>query len=1568
MPEEMHQFLEEVCKFIPQQQIKDFCKLLYKDVPLENISILDSNIISEAVISIFDLLQNRSAHASSINLIKLGKNDNNDLIALEIITPNIPFLVESISNELKKHGAKIYLIVHPAIKIERNKNGSLKEINSIKGEDEAVMQFFISNHFTDQYHENIKKVAKEVIECVRLVVEDWKQMQNLMKEAIKNINSKHWYQSINPLKKESVQFLEWMLEDKFIFLGSITVDNIRTKSKIDTDQNLGMTKTEIYRDEVTTSDIDHDEDNIILIKKSNNRSIVHRDSYMNCIQVKQFDKNGEYDSAIIFIGFFASAVYMESVRKIPLIRTKIDKVLDRYGYSENSYNAKELITAMENFPRSDLVQMTEDELFEIATGMVSLNLMPRTKVFLRQDNASNLVHCFVFIPKIKFSAEIMHTVERIVSQQICGTVSRYYVNVGESQLARLQIIVKPKKNIKKEYNTKKIEELITEATSVWLDDLSRALEIKYGSQIGLDKFNKFKNAFNLGYTSSFSPKQAVHDIKMSELAIAENKIKFDFYLSSKSGKDFLQLKVFSPYKELPLSLTLPIIENFGFFIVDTLTFKLSLENQTKENNYIFIHHFRVTVIDKSISSLALSAVTKKSVETALEKIYCHEFENDKFNSLILSAEICWKEVVIIKAYNAYLKQICFNYSASVIAENLINYPILTKKLIELFNIKFSLQELADRQLKLETAYKNFSEDLSKIPNLIADHIFKAYIELIKATERTNFFKRYNADFVNKGISLKISSEKIENIPLPKPFREIFVYSMRYEAVHLRGGKIARGGIRWSDRNDDFRTEILGLMKAQMTKNAVIVPVGSKGGFILKAIKSDSADFYNEGVECYKNFLRCMLDITDNIIKRQNIRSEDVICYDEEDTYLVVAADKGTAAFSDYANSVAREYNFWLDDAFASGGSAGYDHKKMAITSRGSWISAQDHMNRAGIDINTQEFTTVGIGDMSGDVFGNGMLMSRKCKLIAAFNHLHIFIDPNPDPEKSYIERERLFKMPRSKWSDYDSNIISKGGGVFSRDLKSINISPEVKQALGISDDILEPNQLIKMILKAPVDILWNGGIGTYIKASSESDSNIKDKTNDCVRINGKELRCRAAIESGNLGSTQLGRIEFARNGGSINTDFIDNSGGVDCSDHEVNIKIAFSDLLQKNGITFDARDKLLKEMTGAVADLVLQDNKNQTLLISLEEHRGKRRLEEHFWLIKHLESKKELNRELEKLPPIDNQSEVAARYGKLTRSEIAVLIAYGKNSAIKLSLAAIKDTNDLLNKYLIDYFPKVMQENFKDVLLDHKLKIEIIITSIVNHFVNTFGCCFFHQLIERGYTAHDIVNVFAITVEVFDLKLVWDRIINQKNVTAQAKLGCLLSFIDTTSKFISWILYHNEHLLDIERIFSELRDDFYDLRKVICSIQFGHDENLLKEGFEIDLIESLAQIKAIVLLLETITIKKQSNKTIHEAVKGYNITLSILGIDKFLDQLNCIEIADYSQNNALEIMLLKLTSLIAKYVSTNSIEFLENELRKNREVNNYREFLYEMMRDINSNNIVAVLVIVLDRLKELIKS
>lgn len=1569
MSQKHKKLVQQICGNTADDKLQHFVDVLYRDVPIESLESMPVTHLHKSAKTTFALL--KKSHHNGWNVCIDNTTPDQEYAVLEIVSRELPFLVESIGNELKARGINIFLIVHPVLKISRNEKGAMTEISS-DGAPEVVMQFHIANQFDRAFYDSLIVQIHEIIECVELAVKDWPKMKQLMEKSVADIYK-------DAAKKteqaEIAEFFKWLIDGHFIFLGGIEAARNGDKFLAVKGTELGIMKSELHRREEFPCD--YEQGSPMFIKKSDSRSVVHRSAHMNCIYYKSFRPDGSCDYATIFVGFFTSNVYYESVRAIPFIRQKVDRILERYGFPASSYNAKELVTALEAFSRTELVQMSENDLYETATSIVSLSLMPRVKLFIRPDRINKFINCLIFIPQSRFAPGVKEVIERILCQQLNGTMSQYYMHVEENQLTRLQIIIKTLDATKREFNVAKIESLIVDAISVWNDDLLKALKIKHKTHDAMILFNKFQDAFDIKYTSSFAAKQAVHDIKMVEAALREDCVQFDFYLSAKSGKDLLQLKICSPNTELPLSSVLPVIENFGFFVIDTLTFAVKVNDSGKKKD-VFIHHFRLKLLQTGAKGL--TDFGKDNVEKALESLWKGEVENDKFNALILQVGINCREALVLRAYAKYFKQICFPYAAGAIVNALLANADITSKLVALFNLKFDIKNKSSSKA-IKTAAEEVTHLLSAVPNVVEDKILRSYLEVILATKRTNFFQKTSTGEIKKYLSCKIASSEIEDMPLPRPFMEIFVYSTKFEAIHLRGSKVARGGLRWSDRHEDFRTEVLGLMKAQMTKNSVIVPGGSKGGFVIKSVKPSAGRdiFLQEGIACYKEFLSGVLDLTDNIVENKIVPPQDVVRHDVDDYYLVVAADKGTATFSDYANEISKKYNFWLGDAFASGGSVGYDHKKMAITAKGAWISAEDHLRNLGIDINNQPFTAVGIGDMSGDVFGNGLLLSKHYRLIAAFNHMHIFLDPNPDSAKSFAERQRLFDLPRSQWSDYNLKIISQGGGIFNRSEKTIAITTEVQKALDITDKQLSPDELIKAILKAPVDLLWNGGIGTYVKAKYEAHSAIGDKTNDDLRVNGKELRCKAVAEGGNLGFTQPGRIEFARNNGKINTDFIDNSAGVDCSDHEVNMKIAFSDMLSRKKIaSLEVRNKLLMEMTEEVGQLVLRDNMQQSLLLTLEEHRNKERVDEHAWLMRYLEHRGELDREVEKLPSNEEMSRVIAEYGKLSRPEIAVLIAYAKNSAKRMLSNEGGIMNDpYIQNYLIRYFPKTMQKPFAEDLVQHKLKDEIAITVLVNSFVNILGCYLFHFLIDgAGCKPTHIIKAFIIASEALGIMKLWHKIeALPSSVPAALRMKIFLFIQRLLKRNVLWLLTNYSELSDVGALMQKFQrgvENILQLKKSAKQLvsQFECFEgcaDAARDGLlPKDILQALQDCNSLHYAFDIIKISQEAGSTISEAASIYHLIAKELSIDWLLGYAPTVSLSGYIESAALQSIIIDIGELHMT-LAISELKNKRNSLEHSEQLSHYKEFVSEIKKSSLTMNFIPTLTIAVKRFKDFVK-
>lgn len=1563
--------LSQVSNNISEEMIKEFALKLYSEIPENELFPIGGNLLAKAATSTFKLFENRRNKDFNVNIFI--ENKNADYAVLEVISGDVPFLIDSISNALKKHQCEIHLVAHPTIFVNRNATG--KVISFEKGEaKELLIQFYFSNSFDDEWYKKLESEIRQVLECVHLAVKDWRKMKAKMLESIDLVKSSHALKS-HEMLNESVLFLEWLVDNHFVFLGFVECD-IKNKTIIANNHTkLGILKSKLYSFNSIEADEQYFELDPLFIREWDASSVVHRSADLDALVIKKFDNKSNCIGALLFFGLFTSTVYYQSVRNIPLMRKKVDKVIEQYGYPESSHNCKELITAMESFPRDELLQMSIDDLYKTATGIVSLSLIPRIKVFLRKGKTKKFISCLIFLPEGRFSTDIRIMIENILCRHLNGTISKRYLQIGEEALTRLQLIIKSSGNIET-IDHQKIEKEIIHSISRWTDQLFEALSAKYSLREASTIVNKYKNAFDIRYRTMFAGKQAVHDIRLIEDAISKEKVCFDIYLSPKTSKQILQLKIYSLDKELPLSSTLPIIENLGLFAIDVLTYTVSAQNKNSPRK-VFIYHFH---LNTKIQNDNLNSTLLFNIKETLEKIWDQEIDDDNFNSLIVSAGLNWREAAIIRTYAKYFKQTNYQYSAEYTLEALQSNRSIAKKLIELFNLKFT-PSTSNASKVIEAKINDIKKDINEIKSIEEDKVIRSYFNVILATKRTNFFQLDENNKHKPYISLKISSQEVDVLPQPKPYAEIFVYSQRFEGIHLRGGKIARGGIRWSDRKEDYRTEVLGLMKAQMTKNSVIVPVGSKGGFIVKKVSpADGREAYlNEGVNCYKTFLSGLLDVTDNIIKGKIIPPKQVARFDDNDPYLVVAADKGTATFSDYANQVSNKYGFWLGDAFASGGSAGYDHKKMGITAKGAWISVKCHFESMGVNIDKQEFTCVGIGDMSGDVFGNGMLLSKRMKLIAAFNHAHIFLDPDPNPEKSFQERLRLFKKPRSQWTDYNLKLISKGGGVFDRRTKSLPISPEMRKALNIQDTMLSPDALIKAILKAPVDLLWNGGIGTYVKAHIETNERIGDKSNDALRVNGTELRCKIIGEGGNLGMTQLGRIEYASMGGRLNTDFIDNSAGVDCSDHEVNIKIAMSDELRSGKLKVKERDTLLALMTDDVAQLVLQDNFKQTQIITIETHSKAPRINAHAWLIKYLEDRKELDRKIEYLPSQEDLGKMISEKKRLTRPEISVILAYAKNSAYNHISTHDLTKEKYLIKYLYRYFPTEFQKKYGKLIEEHKLRSEILATVITNDMVNTLGCTLFHQMLDdTGSTPLDIAKAYIIVKEVFKIDTTWQKIEQlSANVPIEMRVALFNKLQSILERNMYWLLHREKNIINIDKIihyyntgFNVLHKKLKDIMTVTMCIEYKKDLEQFSSNKEAaGVAKEVLMLQPLNSLFDIVEVSKQINKKIDLVAKTYFNLSEQLHFTWLLIQANSFIPRQYFQVTALRFLINQLyeihMQLAKKHVLSVKVKQSKIESHQKNIIEKYDKYINELKSGDSLDAFISKLTIAVKMIKEL---
>ncbi|MEE8303607.1 MAG: NAD-glutamate dehydrogenase, partial [Candidatus Tectomicrobia bacterium] len=1065
----------------------------------------------------------------------------------------------------------------------------------------------------------------------------------------------------------------------------------------------------------------------------------------------------------------------------------MDTIVSRAGFHPNSHDGKALLHILETLPRDELLQVDVENLQQTSLGILRLQDRQRVALFVHRDPFGRYVSCLVYVPRDRFDTRLRLAIQDVLGDGFGGEVTAHYTQVTDSPLARLHIIVKTQPGVAAPRAIEDIENDLIDVARDWRDDLSQSLVDQFGETKGLELFHLYGEAFPTAYCERFDVTEAVADIHLFDTGLDTGTVGLNLYRMAGAPGDKLRFKLYHRDDPLPLSDALPMLENMGLKVIDEIPYLIEPKGS---GHQIYIHDFGMVM--RSGVAVDIGKV-KALFEEAFSCIWSGQMENDGFNKLVLDAGLSWRRIVILRAYCKFLLQAKIPFSQAYMEETLARNPGIARDIVRLFESLFepAAQKSADKEQK--TLLKQIEAALENVASLDEDRILQRYVNVVQSTLRTNFYQKTADGAAKPYLSLKLDSQKIDDLPLPRPLVEIFVHSPRVDAVHLRGGRVARGGLRWSDRKEDFRTEILGLMKSQMTKNAVIVPFGAKGGFVVKQPPESGGReaFLEEGIACYKTFMCGLLDITDNLQAGKIVPPKDVVRHDDDDPYLVVAADKGTATFSDIANGIAQEYGFWLDDAFASGGSVGYDHKAMGITARGAWESVKRHFRETGIDALTTDFTCVGVGDMSGDVFGNGLIYSPHTKLIGAFNHLHIFVDPDPDPAASFKERRRLFKLPRSSWTDYDEKLISKGGGIFERAAKSIKITPEMRTAFALgSKDALTPNELLRAMLTAPIDLLWFGGIGTYIKARTENNVDVGDRANDVIRINGDEVKAKIIGEGANLGVTQLGRIDYALAGGRINTDFIDNSAGVGCSDHEVNIKILLGDAVAKGKLTVAQRNKLLADMTDDVSALVLMDNYRQSMALTNAQHQSVALADEHAQFMQALERSGDLDRAVEFLPD-DEIFEQRLAMGKgLTRPELSVLLAYAKLVLFKDVLLSDLPDDPNLTGSLATYFPPLIQNKFQDLIPQHRLRREITATYVSNTLVNRTGPSFITNLQDRtGAAPSAIARAYLACRQVFGIAELWSGVEALDNsVPADAQTEMHLEILDLIKRGTLWFL------------------------------------------------------------------------------------------------------------------------------------------------------------------------------------
>lgn len=1474
---------------------------------------------------------------------------------VEVVTDDMPFLVDSVTNELSRQGRGIHVVIHPQVIVRRDVTGKLIEVltegvgistgpqtgrKNAKGAKDAKAELPHDALVESWIHVEIDRETDRadlkqiqldllrVLSDVRETVEDWEKMRDAALRIADDLPGEPLDDLADDEVNEARELLRWLAADHFTFLG------YREYELKDSDALAAVPGTGLG---ILRSDPHHSEDEahpvspsfdrlpadarakarehkLLILTKANSRATVHRPSYLDYVGVKKFDAEGNVIGERRFLGLFSSAAYTESVRRVPVIRRKVAEVLEGAGFSYNSHDGRDLLQILETYPRDELFQTPPDQLRSVVTSVLYLQERRRLRLYLRQDEYGRYYSAIVYLPRDRYTTGVRLRLIDILKEELNGTSVDFTAWNTESILSRLHFVVRvaPGSELPSltDAEADRIEARLVEAARSWADGFQEALGAECGEERAAELLRHYGHSFPEGYKADHSPRAAVADlVHLEALKQDEKDFALSLYEPVGSAPGERRFKIYRTGEQVSLSAVLPALQRLGVEVVDERPYELRCADRT----HAWIYDFGLRMPQATANGGYLADDARERFQEAFAAVWTGQAENDGFNALVLSAGLNWRQAMVLRAYAKYLRQAGSTFSQDYMESTLQNNVHTTRLLVSLFEARMAPERQSAGTELTDGLLEELDGALDQVASLDEDRILRSFLTVIKATLRTNFFQRTDSGEPHGYVSMKFDPQSIPDLPAPRPAFEIWVYSPRVEGVHLRFGKVARGGLRWSDRREDFRTEILGLVKAQMVKNTVIVPVGAKGGFVAKQLPDPSVDrdaWMAEGIAAYRTFISALLDITDNMVAGEVVPPQDVVRHDEDDTYLVVAADKGTAKFSDIANEVAVAYGFWLGDAFASGGSAGYDHKGMGITARGAWESVKRHFRELGHDTQTEDFTVVGVGDMSGDVFGNGMLLSEHIRLVAAFDHRHIFIDPKPDAATSYAERRRLFDLPRSSWADYDKKLISAGGGIHPRSAKSIPVNAHMREALGIEAGVakMTPADLMQAILKAPVDLAWNGGIGTYIKSSAESNADVGDKANDAIRVNGEDLRAKVVGEGGNLGATQLGRIEFARTGGRINTDAIDNSAGVDTSDHEVNIKILLNGLVRDGDMTVKQRNKLLAEMTDEIGHLVLRNNYAQNTALANSVAQAPSLLHAQQRFMRRLGRDGYLDRALEFLPS-DRQIRELLNAGKgLSQPELAVLLAYTKITAAQELIGTNLPDDPHLQKLLHAYFPQQLRERYADAVDGHALRREIITTVLVNDTVNTGGSTFLHRLREEtGASIAEIVRAQFAAREIFGLGQVWDAVEALDNkVAAEVQTRIRLHSRRLVERGSRWLLGNRPQPLEIAATIDFFRDGVEQVWAELPKMLRGADQEwyqgILDELTEAGVPDALAQrvagFSSAFPALDIVAIADRTGKDPLAVAEVYYDLADRLGITQLMDRIIELPRADRWQSMA----------------------------------------------------------------------
>ena len=1515
-----------------------FARAFYAALPAEIMAAAEHETLFALAMAQWRFMQQRAPGTPKVRVYNPsletdGWESPHTVVAM--LNDDMPFIIDSVTAYLTGQHLAIHRLIHPVLKVERDGPGNLTELISAAENGGKALESCVLMEIDRCAGENLLAALQQglidILEDVRAVSADWKAMIAKLAETVALFEREPPRVAPEDETSEAVAFLNWLANNHFTFLGyrEYTMENIAEgdfRYQVTADSGLGVLRNPAARpigawsDKLPPEALDfYASPNLLIITKSAAPSKVHRPVAMDSVGVKIYGSDGRVSGERRFLGLFTSTAYSRSVSDIPLLRRKVDRVLARSEFTAGSHSLKALEHVVESLPRDELFQISDQNLLTLSLGVINAEVLQQTRLFIRHDPFERFVSCLVYLSRERYNTDLRRRIEAILEAVFDGASQTYAVQVGDSPLARLHYVIETTPGEIPVYDPREIEVRIAESARSWRDQLYAELGKQFDGERQRMLYESFRDAFPVAYKEDFAARTGAEDVAKIEQAAEGESIAMTLYRRPGDDDATVNFKIYRAGAPIPLSDLLPSLENMGLRVISERPYSIRLEGTEigahlrarGQVEAVWVHD--LTMTEQGGRSVEIDEIGD-AFQTAFALVWARDVEDDGFNHLVVRTGLHWRQVAILRAIGKFLRQAGIPFSQPYMEETLARNASISASLAEYFVTRFDPD--GQRKSDVDTLRNNILAALDGVTSLDEDRILRRFLNVIDAALRTNYFQRDPSGGVKPYLAIKLDSGRLEELPAPRPVFEIFVYSPRVEGIHLRGGKVARGGIRWSDRREDFRTEVLGLMKAQMVKNAVIVPVGAKGGFVVKRPPPAPDALGAEAVQCYKIFISGLLDVTDNRRGDAVVPPPDVVRYDSDDPYLVVAADKGTASFSDIANELSLDYGFWLGDAFASGGRDGYDHKKMGITARGAWESVKRHFRELGRDIQSEDFTVIGVGDMSGDVFGNGMLQSEHIRLLGAFNHRQIFIDPDPDAKASFRERRRLFRQERSDWSDYQA--LSPGGFVAERSAKSVALGPELRAWLEIEQESLTPNQLIAALLRAPVDLLWFGGIGCFVRAGRERDADIGDRINASVRARASELRCRVIGEGANLALTQAARIEFAAAGGKINSDALDNSAGVNCSDHEVNIKIALGKATADGTLTLKSRNALLHRMTDEVAALVLRDNYLQSQAVSFEAAKAPERLDSHARLMRSLERDGLLDRTVEGLPDEEEIGERAGAGQGLTRPEIAVLLAHAKMALYESLLESDVPEDTHLDDDLALYFPAPLRSEHTAGIESHRLRREIIASSIANSLVNRAGVCFVAEMAEeRACGFGDVARAYVAARRVNQLRRNWQAIEALDNrISSAVQLDMFAEFHGLLAHHTSWLLRNRPRPLDISRAIDDFGAGIGELEAEIESVlspaglthMGSRQAKFGKSGVPDKLAHLVASVDAMIPACDIVEVSRTSSLSVDKTAAVYFQLGARFGLEWLRDDAAPLLAGDHWQHRAVAAIIEDLYS------------------------------------------------------------